>query len=71
MLKDSPTRAKERRGHCDASRAGGGTLRGPAAIRFLGGLDKEDAQALMARVTGNYRRGNERAARGHSRNAGQ
>jgi hypothetical protein len=48
------------------------TLRGDAAAEFVaeaeGGSD-EDAQELMARVTGNYRRGNERLARKHPRNA--
>ncbi|MBK9034219.1 MAG: hypothetical protein IPL61_23645 [Myxococcales bacterium] len=47
------------------------TLRGDAAVEFLaevaGGAD-EDAQELMARVTGNYRRGNERTAADHPRN---
>ena len=39
------------------------TLRGEAARRFearVEGLDGEAAQQEMARVTGNYRRGNER-----------
>lgn len=49
-------------------------LRGSTAARFL--ADVEDAddsvqQELMARVTGNYRRGNERTARDHPRNAGR
>ena len=38
-------------------------LRGDAAARFtaqLAGLDDEAAQQLMARVTGNFKRGNER-----------
>ncbi len=47
------------------------TLRGDAAAEFLaevdGGTD-DDAQELMARVTGNYRRGNERTAKDHPRN---
>lgn len=47
------------------------TLRGDDAEAFLaelaGGSD-EDAQELMARVTGNYRRGNERTAKQHPRN---
>jgi hypothetical protein len=45
-----------------------GTLRGAAAARFLLGVESRDAQQLMARVTGNYKRGNERAAREHPRN---
>ncbi|HEY0450531.1 hypothetical protein [Actinophytocola sp.] len=39
------------------------TVRGPAASRLLGRLaqaSEDDAQQLLARVTGNYRRGNER-----------
>lgn len=47
------------------------TLRGTAALAFLVEAESapaEDAQQLMARVTGNYRRGNERTASGHPRN---
>lgn len=48
------------------------TLRGEAARRFLADVERgQDAQLLMARATGNYRRGNERAARSHPRNAGR
>ena len=36
------------------------TLRGAAATRFLADLEHGDPQQLMARVTGNYKRGNER-----------
>ncbi|GEN81173.1 hypothetical protein [Actinotalea fermentans] len=46
------------------------TLRGRAAADFLDDVTRVDAQRLMARVTGNYRRGNERTARAHPRNAG-
>jgi hypothetical protein len=49
------------------------TLRGGAAADFLAELeggDHDDAQELMARVTGNYRRGNERTAKQHPRNCG-
>jgi hypothetical protein len=46
-------------------------LRGRAAARFLDDVEREDAQELMARVTGNYRRGNERTAKQHPRNAGR
>jgi hypothetical protein len=35
-------------------------LRGKAAQRFMAKLANEDAQLLMARTTGNYKRGNER-----------
>lgn len=49
-------------------------LRGSAAQRFLADVeDGDDAvgQELMARATGNYRRGNERTAKNHPRNAGR
>ncbi|MBC2931868.1 hypothetical protein H7342_02450 [Nocardioides sp. zg-1228] len=49
-------------------------LRGPAAQRFLDDVGDDGdagAQELMARVTGNYRRGNERMSRNHPRNAGR
>jgi hypothetical protein len=36
------------------------TLRGAAAARFLVDLERGDPQQLMARLTGNYKRGNER-----------
>lgn len=45
-------------------------LRGAAAADFLAEIDSGDPQLLMARVTGNYRRGNERTARRHPRNGG-
>lgn len=35
-------------------------LRGRAAEKFLADVDRRDPQQLMARVTGNYKRGNER-----------
>ena len=44
------------------------TLRGAEAERFLRDIERGDPQQVMARVTGNYRRGNERAARHHRRN---
>ena len=45
-------------------------LRGTAAARFVADVeDGADEQELMARVTGNYRRGNERTAKNHPRNA--
>ncbi|GAA1836226.1 hypothetical protein GCM10009682_62860 [Luedemannella flava] len=43
-------------------------LRGDAAVRFLTEVDRKDPQELMARLTGNYRHGNERTARNHPRN---
>lgn len=43
-------------------------LRGAAAARFLIDVDQDDPQELMARLTGNYKHGNERTARNHPRN---
>ena len=40
------------------------TLRGTAAARFLRRAETVDPQQVMARVTGNYKRGNERRGRG-------
>ncbi|WP_250003511.1 hypothetical protein [Actinoplanes sp. M2I2] len=45
-----------------------GVLRGQAAARFLADVEESDPQELMARLTGNYRHGNERVAREHPRN---
>jgi hypothetical protein len=36
------------------------TLRGKRAAAFLADIDGSDHQELMARITGNYKRGNER-----------
>ena len=47
------------------------TLRGRAAVAFLAAaarLEPEAVQQRLARLTGNYRRGNERAATDHPRN---
>ena len=44
-------------------------LRAGAARRFLARVDAEDPQLVMAKATGNYKRGNERAAKRHPRNA--
>lgn len=44
------------------------TLRGWRAQEFLEDVAAQDPQELMARLTGNYRRGNERQARNHPRN---
>ena len=47
------------------------TLRGKRALRFADDrtrLAPAELQQLMARLTGNYRRGNERQAGGHPRN---
>lgn len=46
-------------------------LRGHRAAGFLEDVESADPQELMARVTGNYRRGNERLARNHPRNRGR
>jgi len=43
-------------------------LRGPRATRFLAEVTADDPQLVMARWTGNYKRGNERTARHHPRN---
>jgi hypothetical protein len=43
-------------------------LRGGAASRFLREVETRDPQQVMARVTGNYKRGNERLAKRHPRN---
>ena len=44
------------------------TLRGSAAERFLDDIERGDPQQVMGAVTGDYKRGNERAARDHPRN---
>jgi hypothetical protein len=47
------------------------TLRGRDAIDFLAemhGADTDAQQQAMARLTGNYKRGNERSAADHPRN---
>lgn len=43
-------------------------LRGRKAASFVADVDSGDDQELMARLTGNYKRGNERQARQHPRN---
>jgi hypothetical protein len=43
-------------------------LRGGRAARFLAEVTDGDPQLVMARWTGNYKRGNERAAKRHPRN---
>jgi len=43
-------------------------LRGRKADAFSIDVEHGDGQELMARVTGNYKRGNERRASGHRRN---
>ena len=47
------------------------TLRGTEALDFLAEVESSepsDAQQLMARLTGNYKHGNERLASDHPRN---
>ncbi len=47
------------------------TLRGTDAVDFVQDVadsSDADAQQLMARLTGNYKRGNERTAKNHPRN---
>jgi len=44
------------------------TLRGRAAERFIRDVEAGDPQQVMTRVTGQYRRGTERAAKAHPRN---
>ena len=46
-------------------------LRGAVAARFLVDVQARDPQELMARLTGNYERGNERMGRKHPRNRGR
>ena len=46
-------------------------LRAERAAAFLTEVQAGDPQELMARLTGNYRRGNERVARDHPRNRGR
>lgn len=46
------------------------TLRGAKATAFLEDVGNGDPQDLMGRLTGNYRRGNERQARSQPRNRG-
>ncbi|MGW7052013.1 hypothetical protein [Streptomyces sp. NPDC054887] len=45
-----------------------GTLRGARAEKFLAQAEAGDEQLVMARWTGAYKHGNERAARNHPRN---
>lgn len=46
-------------------------LRGAKASAFLAQVDSGDPQLLMAKLTGNYRRGNERTGSQHPRNRGR
>lgn len=44
------------------------TLRNDRAAEFIAEVESSDPQELMARWTGNYKRGNERMAKNHPRN---
>lgn len=44
-------------------------LRGARAQEFLAEVQSGDPQLVMARWTGNYKRGNERTAKRHPRNS--
>jgi hypothetical protein len=44
-------------------------VRGGRAAAFLAEVEQDSPQEVMARWTGQYRRGNERTARNHPRNA--
>ena len=46
-------------------------LRGAKAEQFLADAEQGDAHELLARLTGNYKRGNERQPRNHQRNRGR
>ena len=70
---DSVFTAKERGGEIVIFHNGkkATTLRGMRAAEFkddLGRLSSAELQQMMARLTGNYRRGNEREAKNHPRN---
>lgn len=45
------------------------TVRARRAAMFLAEVEEGDPQEVMARWTGQYRRGNERTAKNHPRNA--
>ena len=45
-------------------------LRGARAEQFRRDVEYDDPQELMARLTGNYKRGNERMGKNHPRNRG-
>lgn len=48
-----------------------GTLRDGAAVEFLRGVEGGNPQHLIARLTVNYKRGDEKIARVHPRNRGR
>lgn len=47
------------------------TLRGDRASEFIDDIGDGSDQELMARLTGNYKHGNERQGRDHPRNSGR
>ncbi len=61
-------------GHVEVRHTGtlAATLRGGDAAKFLKDAEdpRRDLQHVMARLTGNYKRGNERQASRHPRNRG-
>ena len=67
------THRVRRDGHVELLHHGkpAGVLRGVAATRFPEDVERDDAQQLMARLTGNHRHGNERSGRRHPRNRGR
>jgi len=74
LPEDLGFRVRERKGgHVEILHHGrlAATLRGSQAAEFLAELSdptNPEAQQLMARLTGNYKRGNERLASNHPRN---
>jgi hypothetical protein len=64
----SSTNSAETRSSCGTTDVRAAVLRGRQAQDFREDVESGDPQELMARVTGNYRRGNERQAREHQRN---
>jgi hypothetical protein len=66
---------RERSGEVEVRRAGRvvTVLRPPASTRLIAPLpqlNEAQVQQRLARVTGNYKRGNERSAKSHARNGG-
>ncbi len=58
----------ERRHRGVPPRPVGNDAQGRRAQEFIDDIETGDDQELMARLTGNYKRGNERHARQHPRN---
>jgi len=73
MLSDLGFSYQNQSGECRISRNGKRvtTIRGIKALELVEELDSSEfseQQQLMARITGNYKRGNERLAKNHPRN---